>query len=285
MTVLLKDALMPNLVQTLENNPVFIHGGPFANIAHGCNSVLATRTALKLADYVVTEAGFGADLGAEKFFDIKCRKAGLSPDVAVVVATVRALKMHGGVAKDNLKNENVMAVNKGCENLKRHLENIAKFGVPAVVAINRFITDTDAEIAEVAKAAESMGAKAFTCTHWADGGAGTEGLARHVVELADSGKSAFKPLYPDDMTAARQGQDDRDRDLPRRRHRVRCLRRDGIQGPGGRRLRQAADLHGQDAVFVLDRSQQARRAAGPHRAGARAAALGRRRVRRRHHRR
>jgi formate--tetrahydrofolate ligase len=200
MTVLLKDALMPNLVQTLENNPVFIHGGPFANIAHGCNSVLATRTALKLADYVVTEAGFGADLGAEKFFDIKCRKAGFSPDVAVVVATVRALKMHGGVAKDNLKNENVMAVNKGCENLKQHLENIAKFGVPAVVAINRFITDTEAEIAEVAKAAESMGAKAFTCTHWADGSAGTEGLARHVVELADSGKSAFKPLYPDDMT-------------------------------------------------------------------------------------
>ncbi len=200
MTVLLKDALMPNLVQTLENNPVFIHGGPFANIAHGCNSVLATRTALKLADYVVTEAGFGADLGAEKFFDIKCRKAGFTPDVAVVVATVRALKMHGGVAKDNLKNENVMAVNKGCDNLKQHLENIAKFGVPAVVAINRFITDTEAEIAEVARAAESMGAKAFTCTHWADGGAGTEGLARHVVELADSGKSAFKPLYPDDMT-------------------------------------------------------------------------------------
>jgi len=199
MSVLLKDALMPNLVQTLENNPVFIHGGPFANIAHGCNSVLATRTALKLADYVVTEAGFGADLGAEKFFDIKCRKAGLAPDAVVVVATVRALKMHGGVSKENLKNENVMAVNKGCENLKQHLENIGKFGVPAVVAVNRFVTDTDAEIAEVVKAAESVGTKAFMCTHWADGGAGTEELARHVSELADSGKAAFKPLYPDDM--------------------------------------------------------------------------------------
>jgi formate--tetrahydrofolate ligase len=199
MTVLLKDALMPNLVQTLENNPVFIHGGPFANIAHGCNSVLATKTALKLSDYVVTEAGFGADLGAEKFFDIKCRKAGLTPSVAVVVATVRALKMHGGVSKENLKNENVMAVNKGCENLKQHLENIAKFGVPVAVAINRFITDTDAEMKEVMNATESMGAKAFVCTHWADGGAGTEALARHVVELADGGKAAFKPLYSDDL--------------------------------------------------------------------------------------
>jgi formate--tetrahydrofolate ligase len=199
MTVLLKDALMPNLVQTLENNPVFIHGGPFANIAHGCNSVLATKTALKLSDYVVTEAGFGADLGAEKFFDIKCRKAGLTPSVAVVVATVRALKMHGGVSKENLKNGNVMAVNKGCENLKQHLENIAKFGVPVAVAINRFITDTDAEMKEVMNATESMGAKAFVCTHWADGGAGTEALARHVVELADGGKAAFKPLYSDDL--------------------------------------------------------------------------------------
>jgi len=199
MTVLLKDALMPNLVQTLENNPVFIHGGPFANIAHGCNSVLATKTALKLADYVVTEAGFGADLGAEKFFDIKCRKAGLAPSAVVVVATVRALKMHGGVSKENLKNENVLAVNKGCENLIRHLENIAKFGVPVVVAVNRFITDTDAEIQEVVKAAESIGTKAFMCTHWADGSAGTEPLARHVLELVDSGRAAFKPLYPDDM--------------------------------------------------------------------------------------
>ena len=199
MTVLLKDALMPNLVQTLENNPAFIHGGPFANIAHGCNSVLATKTALKLADYVVTEAGFGADLGAEKFFDIKCRKAGLKPDAAVVVATVRALKMHGGVAKDALKNENVLAVNKGCENLKRHLENMAKFGVPVAVAINRFITDTDAEIEEVKKVVESVGSRAFVCTHWANGGAGTEDLARYMVSLIDEGRAAFRPLYPEDM--------------------------------------------------------------------------------------
>lgn len=199
MTVLLKDAMMPNMVQTLENNPVFIHGGPFANIAHGCNSVLATKTALKLADYVVTEAGFGADLGAEKFFDIKCRKAGLSPSAAVIVATVRALKMHGGIAKDDLKAENAAAVAKGCDNLKRHIENVRKFGVPPVVAVNRFITDTDAEIAEVVKAAESMGTKAFMCTHWADGGKGTEALAAYVAELANSGQASFKPLYPDDM--------------------------------------------------------------------------------------
>jgi formate--tetrahydrofolate ligase len=199
MTVLLKDALMPNLVQTLENNPVFIHGGPFANIAHGCNSVLATRTALKLCDYVVTEAGFGADLGAEKFFDIKCRKAGLNPAVAVIVATVRAIKMHGGVGKDDLKTENVAAVAKGCENLTRHLDNLRKFGVPPVVAINRFITDTDKELQEIAKAAEGAGAKAFVCTHWADGSKGLEALSRHVVDLADSGQSKFKPLYPDEM--------------------------------------------------------------------------------------
>ena len=199
MTVLLKDALMPNLVQTLEGNPAFVHGGPFANIAHGCNSVMATQTALRLGDYVVTEAGFGADLGAEKFFDIKCRKAGLKPDAAVVVATVRALKMHGGVAKDALKNENVLAVNKGCENLKRHLENMAKFGVPVAVAINRFITDTDAEIEEVKKVVESVGSRAFVCTHWANGGAGTEDLARHMVSLIDEGRAAFRPLYPDDM--------------------------------------------------------------------------------------
>ncbi|MEQ1697490.1 MAG: formate--tetrahydrofolate ligase [Hyphomicrobiaceae bacterium] len=199
MTVLLKDALSPNLVQTLENNPVFIHGGPFANIAHGCNSVLATQTALKLCDYVVTEAGFGADLGAEKFFNIKCRKAGLKPAATVIVATIRALKMHGGIAKDELKHENVAAVAKGCDNLKRHIENVAKFGVPAVVAINRFITDTEAEIQAVMAAAESVGTKAFLCTHWADGGKGTEALAQHVVDVAESGKANFKPLYPDDM--------------------------------------------------------------------------------------
>ena len=200
MTVLLKDALMPNMVQTLENNPVFIHGGPFANIAHGCNSVLATKTALKLADYVVTEAGFGADLGAEKFFNIKCRKAGIAPSATVIVATVRALKMHGGVAKDDLKHENVAAVTKGCENLKRHIENVNKFGVPAVVAVNRFITDTDAEIQEIMRVAESLGTKAFMCTHWADGGKGTEALAHHVVNVINEGKANFKPLYPDEMT-------------------------------------------------------------------------------------
>jgi formate--tetrahydrofolate ligase len=199
MTVLLKDAIAPNLVQTLENNPAFIHGGPFANIAHGCNSVIATTTALKLADYVVTEAGFGADLGAEKFFDIKCRKAGLNPAAAVIVATVRALKMHGGVAKDDLKNENAAAVAKGCDNLKRHLENVRKFGVPPIVAINRFITDTDKEIAEVMKAAESVGTKAFLCTHWGEGGKGIEALARQVVDVADGGQAKFKPLYPDEM--------------------------------------------------------------------------------------
>ena len=199
MTVLLKDALAPNMVQTLENNPVFIHGGPFANIAHGCNSVLATRTAMKLADYVVTEAGFGADLGAEKFFNIKCRKAGIAPSAVVIVATVRALKMHGGVAKDDLKTENAAAVAKGCDNLKRHIENVNKFGVPAVVAVNKFITDTDAEVQEVMKAAESMGTRAFMCTHWADGGKGTEALAHHVVKVIDEDTANFKLLYPDDM--------------------------------------------------------------------------------------
>jgi len=197
MAVLLKDALMPNLVQTIENNPVFVHGGPFANIAHGCNSVLATRTALKLCDYVVTEAGFGADLGAEKFFDIKCRKAGLQPDAAVIVATVRALKMHGGVAKDDLKGENVEAVQRGCANLRRHIDNVRKFGVPPVVAINRFITDTDAELQAVMQAAKDAGTQAFVCTHWAEGGKGIEALAHHVAQLADSGQADFRPLYPD----------------------------------------------------------------------------------------
>jgi len=191
MTVLLKDALMPNMVQTLENNPVFIHGGPFANIAHGCNSVLATKTALKLADIVVTEAGFGADLGAEKFFDIKCRKAGLNPEAVVIVATVRALKMHGGVAKDELQNENVAAVAEGCANLRRHIENVNKFGVPAVVAVNKFITDTDAEVQEVMKAAESVGTRAFECSHWSDGGAGTTGLAEHVAGMVGTGQANF----------------------------------------------------------------------------------------------
>ncbi|MBI1213267.1 MAG: formate--tetrahydrofolate ligase [Alphaproteobacteria bacterium] len=198
MTVLLKDALMPNLVQTLENNPVFVHGGPFGNIAHGCNSVLATATALKLADYVVTEAGFGADLGAEKFFDIKCRKAGLTPACAVVVATVRALKMHGGVARDKLNEENVAAIKKGCSNLSRHIANVKAFGVPVVVAVNRFTSDTDAEIAAIEEAARAQGVEAVLCTHWRDGGKGCADLARNVVELCTRPNN-FAPLYPDDM--------------------------------------------------------------------------------------
>ncbi|HWE73241.1 MAG TPA: formate--tetrahydrofolate ligase [Stellaceae bacterium] len=199
MTAVLKDAIKPNLVQTLENNPAFIHGGPFANIAHGCNSVTATKLALKLVDYVVTEAGFGADLGAEKFFDIKCRKAGLKPAAAVVVATARALKFHGGVGRPNLGAENVEAVTKGLVNLKRHLENIKKFGVPAVVCINRFPTDTDAELQAIVDGCKADGVSAFVCTHFADGGEGAEALAKVVAELADSGKASYKPLYPDDM--------------------------------------------------------------------------------------
>ncbi len=199
MAVLLKDAMQPNLVQTLENNPAFVHGGPFANIAHGCNSVVATTTALKLADYVVTEAGFGADLGAEKFFDIKCRKAGLKPAAAVVVATVRAMKMNGGVKKENLGEENIEAVRKGCLNLGRHIENVKQFGVPAVVAINHFVSDTDAEIAAMKAFVEAQGAEAILCKHWAQGSAGIEDLARKVVEMAEGGTSQFSPLYPDDM--------------------------------------------------------------------------------------
>ena len=199
MTVLLKDAMQPNLVQTLENNPAFVHGGPFANIAHGCNSVIATKTALKLADYVVTEAGFGADLGAEKFFDIKCRKAGLSPAAAVIVATVRALKMNGGVKKEDLGTENVEALNRGCVNLGRHIENVRRFGVPVVVAINHFTSDTEAEVAAVKGYVEAHGTEAVLCRHWADGSAGITELAERVAALADSGTAAFQPLYPDDM--------------------------------------------------------------------------------------
>jgi formate--tetrahydrofolate ligase len=200
MTVLLKDAMQPNLVQTLENNPAFVHGGPFANIAHGCNSVVATTTALKLADYVVTEAGFGADLGAEKFFDIKCRKAGLKPDAAVIVATVRAMKMNGGVKKEDLGAENIAAVEQGCANLGRHVQNVKKFGVPVVVAINHFVTDTDAEVQAVKDYVATLGAEAILCKHWAQGSAGIEDLAQKVVELADSGQAQFAPLYPDDMS-------------------------------------------------------------------------------------
>ena len=200
MTVLLKDAIQPNLVQTLENNAAFVHGGPFANIAHGCNSVMATTTALKIADYVVTEAGFGADLGAEKFFDIKCRKAGLKPKAVVIVATVRAMKMNGGVARADLGTENVDAVKAGCANLGRHIENIKKFGVPAVVGINHFITDTDAEVEALSEFVKSQGAEAVLCKHWAHGSEGTKDLANKVVEMVEGGTADFKPLYGDDLS-------------------------------------------------------------------------------------
>lgn len=199
MTVLLKDAMQPNLVQTLENNPAFVHGGPFANIAHGCNSVIATTTALKLADYVVTEAGFGADLGAEKFMNIKCRKAGLSPSVVVLVATVRAMKMNGGIAKSDLGSENVDAVTSGCPNLGRHIENLKSFGVPVVVAINYFVTDTDAEIDAIKAYVSTQGSEAIVSQHWEFGSKGSEELAIRVAEIADSNVSNFSPIYPDDM--------------------------------------------------------------------------------------
>jgi formate--tetrahydrofolate ligase len=199
MVALLRDAIKPNMVQTLEGNPAFIHGGPFANIAHGCNSVMATTTALKLADYVVTEAGFGADLGAEKFFDIKCRKAGLKPAAAVVVATVRALKYHGGVDRKELNTENVEAVKAGLSNVERHLLNIRRFNVPALVCINRFPTDTDAELQAVKAGIEALGSQAFVCTHWAEGGAGAADLARAVVEVIDKGEADFTPLYADNI--------------------------------------------------------------------------------------
>ena len=202
MTVLLKDAMQPNLVQTLENNPAFVHGGPFANIAHGCNSVIATTTALKLADYVVTEAGFGADLGAEKFMNIKCRKAGLSPSVVVCVATVRAMKMNGGVAKADLGAENVAAVQAGCPNLGRHIENLKSFGVPVVVAINHFVTDTDAEVQAIKDYVAGHGAEAVLSRHWELGSEGSEDLARKVAELADSDTANFAPIYADDMPLA-----------------------------------------------------------------------------------
>ena len=199
MAALLKDALSPNLVQTLEGTPAFIHGGPFANIAHGCNSVLATTTALKLADYVVTEAGFGADLGAEKFLDIKCRKAGLMPDCVVLVATIRALKMHGGVKKEDLKKEDLKALEAGMANLQRHVENVKKYGLVPVVSINRFSADTDAEIKLVEDACKKLGVEALMADHWAMGGEGAADVARAVVKICDSGKSKLKLLYPDDM--------------------------------------------------------------------------------------
>ena len=198
-TALLRDAFQPNLVQTLENNPAFMHGGPFANIAHGCNSVMATKSALKMADYVVTEAGFGADLGAEKFFDIKCRKAGLSPDAVVLVATTKALKMHGGVKKDDLKDENVQAIKDGCKNLERHIQNIAKFGVPVTVGINEYFTDTKEEHQAIIDFCENLGVACKISSHWSNGGEGAADLATHVAELADSNNASFKTLYDDEM--------------------------------------------------------------------------------------
>ena len=202
MTVLLKDAIKPNLVQTLENNPAFVHGGPFANIAHGCNSLIATQTALKLSDYVVTEAGFGADLGAEKFLNIKCRKAGLSPSVIVLVATIRAMKMNGGVAKKDLGPENVSAVKSGCSNLGRHIENLKSFGVPVIVAINHFVKDTENEIDAVIDFVKSQGSEAIVSKHWEFGSEGSVDLARRVSEIADSDASDFAPIYPDNMPLA-----------------------------------------------------------------------------------
>ena len=199
MTVLLQQAMQPNLVQTLENNPAFVHGGPFANIAHGCNSVIATTTALKLADYVVTEAGFGADLGAEKFLNIKCRKAGLSPSAVVLVATVRAMKMNGGVAKAELGNENTSAVQQGCPNLGRHIENLKSFGVPVVVAINHFVTDTDAEIQVIKDYVAQQGSEAIVSQHWEFGSEGSRTLATRVAEIVDSDMSNYAPIYPDNM--------------------------------------------------------------------------------------
>jgi len=200
MTVLLKDAMQPNLVQTLENNPAFVHGGPFANIAHGCNSVVATKTALKLADYVVTEAGFGADLGAEKFLNIKCRKANISPSAVVLVATVRAMKMNGGVSKADLGPENVEAVIKGCPNLGRHIENVKSFGVPVVVAINHFVTDTDKEVQAIKDYVLSMGSEAIVSKHWEFGSKGSEELAKRIVDIVDSNLADFSPIYPDNMS-------------------------------------------------------------------------------------
>ena len=199
MTVLLAQAMQPNLVQTLENNPAFVHGGPFANIAHGCNSVIATKTALKLSDYVVTEAGFGADLGAEKFMNIKCRKAGIAPSAVVLVATVRAMKMNGGVARADLGTENVAAVEAGCANLGRHIENLKGFGVPVVVAINHFLGDTDAEVKALQDYVAEQGSEAIISRHWELGGKGAEDLARRVAEIADSEISNFAPIYPDEM--------------------------------------------------------------------------------------
>ena len=287
MTALLKDAFAPNLVQTIENNPAFIHGGPFANIAHGCNSVIATKTAMKLADYVVTEAGFGADLGAEKFMDIKCRKAGLKPDCAVVVATIRALKMHGGVRKEALKQEDSAAVEKGFANLARHVENVRKFGVPVVVCVNRFSADTEAEAAMLKSLCEKLEVPCITSDHWARGSEGAVDLANAVVNTIDTQPSQFRPLYADDVplwkkvqTIAREvyGADDIIGD-----QKIRDRFKE-LAGPG---LRSVPGLHCENAVQLQHRSRSQRRSKTPRRPDSRSASLRRSRIRRcylwRHH--
>ena len=281
MAALLKDALAPNLVQTLENNPAFIHGGPFANIAHGCNSAIATKTALKLADYVVTEAGFGADLGAEKFFDIKCRKAGLKPDAAVIVATVRALKMHGGVPRDGLKEENVAALEKGFANLRRHLENLAGFGVPVVVSVNRFSADTAAEHSKLKELCAGMGVEAVIADHWAEGSEGAAELAHAVVKLADSGKADFRFLYPDEMPLR-----DKIKTIAQKIYRAKDIACDAaiesrLAELQKGRVRPFPGVHRQDPVQLYDGHQRQGRAGRSYPRGARNTAVGRRRVHRR----
>jgi formate--tetrahydrofolate ligase len=264
MTVLLKDAMQPNLVQTLENNPAFVHGGPFANIAHGCNSVIATKTALKLADYVVTEAGFGADLGAEKFMNIKCRKAGLAPDCVVLVATVRAMKMNGGVAKADLGAENVDAVKAGCANLGRHIENVKSFGVPVVVAINHFVTDTEAEVAAVKDYVAEQGAEAILCKHWAEGSEGIEDLA--TQGRRDGRKRARRNSRRSIPTRCpvREDRDHRQAHLPRRRGAGRQEDPRPAEALGRAGLWQPAGLHGQDAVFSFSTDPNLRGAPTGH---------------------
>ena len=275
MAVLLRDALAPNLVQTLEHTPAFVHGGPFANIAHGCSSVIATRAALRLADYVVTEAGFGADLGAEKFVDIKCRKSGLRPDAAVVVATVRALKFHGGVGVPDLDQEDLGAVERGMENLARHLRNVREvFGIPCVVALNRFPTDTDAEVARVVELVAGLGVRTHPATHFVDGGAGATDLAKGVLDLLESsGPSTFSFTYPDELPLKEKAET-----VARRLYGASGVTWDGrakraARPPGGRRVRRPAGLHRQDAVLVLDRRHPARSADRSRPARARGPAL------------
>ncbi len=279
MAVLLAEAIKPNLVQTLEGTPAFVHGGPFANIAHGCNSVIATRAGLALGDYVVTEAGFGADLGAEKFFDIKCRQAGLAPAAVVIVATVRALKMNGGVAKADLAREDVEAVRRGAVNLVRHIENVRQFGVPVVVAINHFVTDSDAEIAAVQHSAAVQGAPAILCRHWAEGGAGATELAEAVVGARRCRQRGVRADLRRCAAAVRQDRGRRDEDLSRGVG-DRLARDPGAaEGLGGGGLRPPAGVHGQDAIQLLDRPDLARRAHRPRRADPRGAAGGGRGVR------